>query len=154
MPLNIVFLSKQLVSTKTPLLKHDYRREGIRYFSGTNFRKPHYTYALVTQKITWKNCLGIIVFEIPISVTYKKVCGINFATSSDWSVSTIPYLSVLSRSSSVSIEFDYLVRGSGLAFSFLLEVHRCNHRFLFSSSSCSTSASSPSPPSLCSHLCF
>ena len=40
----------------------------------------------MTQRITWKNCLGIILFENLISVTQKHMFGITFATISGWGV--------------------------------------------------------------------
>ena len=46
----------------------------------------HYTYSFVIQRITWKNYLRIIFLENLISVTHKKVFGINFAILSGWSV--------------------------------------------------------------------
>ena len=49
-------------------------------------RKFHYMYSFVIQRITWKHYLGIIFFEILISVTEENVLGINFATV--WGVKT------------------------------------------------------------------
>ena len=49
-------------------------------------RKLHITYSFVIQRITWKNCLGIISLENLISVTCNNVFGINFAIISGWSV--------------------------------------------------------------------
>ena len=42
--------------------------------------------SFVTQRITWKNGLGIIFLENLISVTGKNVFGINFAIISGWGV--------------------------------------------------------------------
>ena len=49
-------------------------------------RKLHHTYSFAIQRTTWKNCLAIIILEIPISVTQKNVFRINFVFISDWRV--------------------------------------------------------------------
>ena len=48
--------------------------------------KLHYTCSFVIQRITWKNCLGIMFLQNLESVTQKNAFGINFATISGWSV--------------------------------------------------------------------
>ena len=49
-------------------------------------RTFHYTYSCAIQRITWKNCLGIVFLERLILVTSKNVFGINFAIIPGWSV--------------------------------------------------------------------
>ena len=49
-------------------------------------KKLHITYSFVTQRITSKDCLGILFLENLISVTWNKVFGITFAILSGWSV--------------------------------------------------------------------
>ena len=75
-----IFLFSEFISRKITfqLYKH--------IFLGLISRKLHYTYSFVIQRITCKNCLGIMFLEDHVSVTQLNGLGIDLATISDLSV--------------------------------------------------------------------